>query len=759
MDDPTSDITAVILAAGHGKRMLPVTQWLPKPLVPVDGTPILVRNIGVLRQGGIKRAVVVYGSGCQALPDALDSFMIAGMELEYALQKEQRGTGDAILAALPAVGTASHILIMAGDVAYESLHMDAVLERFREGDVDGCVLLKERPLRDLPKGSVAVLDDDGLLREMVPKPSPGVARRLGSRLVDASLQIVRTDVAEHLRRAPLSEPGELEMSTGLTAWIDSGARVAGVVRPTPRHVTDIQDFVVNSVPWARPLVSVSEIKAAVLGRTDVDLSEHVDHLKPSDVAFVYRQLKRLEGETVGANMQARVKAIASEMFRRQLMAQADPHEPDPGDAAGDLPPDEAVATIEPRLLDGDVSSDVLHGMAVAMARQANTIIGEAVFQESAAVTPASSEPVPFLDRVAVRTPARLAFSSSQGSDISYIIQEKQAVVLNCAVLVDGRWPGRITIERLDRPCIELASDRIGASERITDLGDILGHVPRSDHLVLLKAALRFSGLLDVEPPGGLQQWCDERGGGLRIALESRTQIGSGLGSSAILAAGLIKGLREIGGLVTNDAELLRRSYCCERFYGRSGYQDIIGGASGGVKLIQADATTGLFSPRIRHIELDEARLASIGENVLVFHTGEVHVANPYMLTIAAKYFLRSSDYMYAYETAQQLTHAMADCLEGGEWERLGELLGRYWDDRESFEPGVTPEPAATFRRELEPWTYGTALAGSGHGGYMIAVLKPGARGAVIDYLASQGIGVDQVLAFSPSEKGISVERE
>jgi galactokinase/mevalonate kinase-like predicted kinase len=102
---------------------------------------------------------------------------------------------------------------------------------------------------------------------------------------------------------------------------------------------------------------------------------------------------------------------------------------------------------------------------------------------------------------------------------------------------------------------------------------------------------------------------------------------------------------------------------------------------------------------------------------------------------------------------------MADCLEGGEWERLGELLGRYWDDRESFEPGVTPEPAATFRRELEPWTYGTALAGSGHGGYMIAVLKPGARGAVIDYLASQGIGVDQVLAFSPSEKGISVERE
>jgi galactokinase/mevalonate kinase-like predicted kinase len=233
--------------------------------------------------------------------------------------------------------------------------------------------------------------------------------------------------------------------------------------------------------------------------------------------------------------------------------------------------------------------------------------------------------------------------------------------------------------------------------------------------------------------------------------------GSGLGCSGILAAGLVKGLRVFAGLETNDPELLVRAYCCERFYGRSGYQDIIGGSWGGVKLIQADGATGLFSPRIERLELPPERLAELRENVLVFYTGKPHLDRQYLLTIPAKYFTRAGDYMYAYENGKQLTRAMAEALSHGDWERLGRLIHEYWDDREYFEEGVTPEYAQRLRRDLAEWCFGTALCGSGHGGYMMAVLRSGARDRVLEYLAARQITQEQVLGFAVSPEGSVVE--
>jgi D-glycero-alpha-D-manno-heptose-7-phosphate kinase len=230
-----------------------------------------------------------------------------------------------------------------------------------------------------------------------------------------------------------------------------------------------------------------------------------------------------------------------------------------------------------------------------------------------------------------------------------------------------------------------------------------------------------------------------------------------LGCSAILAAGVLRGLREIAGLPTDLPQLLARTYLCERVYGRSGYQDIIGGAIGGVKLIEADARTGLFCPRVERLPLSAEKMAAVSEHVVLFHTGQARQRSPYLLTIAAKYFTRSADYMHAYQNGKQLTYAMRDALLTGDWQRLGELVSDYWEDRESFEEGVTPEHAGKLRRQLQPYSYGTALCGGGHGGYMMVILRRGAREAALRYLSSQGIKADQVLDYRLTGEGLRVD--
>ncbi len=104
-------LVAVVLAAGKGTRM---GSDLPKVLHPLLGEPLVVHAIRAARTAGATRVVVVVGHGAAQVQATLaDGFP----ELEYAVQDQQRGTGHAVLCALPAL--ADHdgdVLILSGDV-------------------------------------------------------------------------------------------------------------------------------------------------------------------------------------------------------------------------------------------------------------------------------------------------------------------------------------------------------------------------------------------------------------------------------------------------------------------------------------------------------------------------------------------------------------------------------------------------------------------------------------------------------------------
>jgi len=108
-------VTAVILAAGEGKRM---QSDQAKVLHPMAGRPLLDHVLGACEDAGVERAVVVVGARREQVEAWLAARPKGTMQVATAVQAEQRGTGHALLCALPAVGAlgpARDPVVLCGD--------------------------------------------------------------------------------------------------------------------------------------------------------------------------------------------------------------------------------------------------------------------------------------------------------------------------------------------------------------------------------------------------------------------------------------------------------------------------------------------------------------------------------------------------------------------------------------------------------------------------------------------------------------------
>jgi bifunctional UDP-N-acetylglucosamine pyrophosphorylase/glucosamine-1-phosphate N-acetyltransferase len=114
-------LTVVVLAAGEGKRF---RSALPKPLHPVAGRPLLWHVLAAATPLKADRTVVVVGNGADRVTAAVEGFDLG--PVDFAVQADQRGTGDALAAAVGLLGDAGDVLVLSGDTPLVST---ALLER------------------------------------------------------------------------------------------------------------------------------------------------------------------------------------------------------------------------------------------------------------------------------------------------------------------------------------------------------------------------------------------------------------------------------------------------------------------------------------------------------------------------------------------------------------------------------------------------------------------------------------------------------
>ena len=86
---------ALILAAGKGTRMWPLTEDRPKPLLPISGIPIIKRQIDELKKVGVKKLYILIGYQMNEISDYIDKTETE-IEVNYIIQEKQKGTGHAV---------------------------------------------------------------------------------------------------------------------------------------------------------------------------------------------------------------------------------------------------------------------------------------------------------------------------------------------------------------------------------------------------------------------------------------------------------------------------------------------------------------------------------------------------------------------------------------------------------------------------------------------------------------------------------------
>jgi len=127
-------LTIAILAGGHATRLRPLTQTMPKSLIPVAGEPFLAHQLRLLRTAGIERVILCVGYLAEQIQEFAGDGSAFGLNIQYASDGESSlGTGGAIRNALPLLG--DQFFTLYGD-SYVKCDFRAIERAFFDGGKD-----------------------------------------------------------------------------------------------------------------------------------------------------------------------------------------------------------------------------------------------------------------------------------------------------------------------------------------------------------------------------------------------------------------------------------------------------------------------------------------------------------------------------------------------------------------------------------------------------------------------------------------------
>ena len=145
----------MILAAGYGKRLRPLTETTPKPLLPVSGKPMLQHHIERLSALGVTELVVNTSWLAEQIEDYFGDGHRFGVSIRWSREQQPLETGGGIANALPLLGNEPFLLIN-GDV-WTDFPLRLIRDKKLEANTDGWLLLVENPDHN-PQGDFALHD-------------------------------------------------------------------------------------------------------------------------------------------------------------------------------------------------------------------------------------------------------------------------------------------------------------------------------------------------------------------------------------------------------------------------------------------------------------------------------------------------------------------------------------------------------------------------------------------------------------------------
>jgi glucose-1-phosphate thymidylyltransferase len=206
---------ALILAAGQGTRLRPVTLTMPKPLVPVANKSLIIYALDVLKNADLTDIAIVVNSLESPIVTALGDGSALGIRLTYIVQEEQKGLAHAVSLCENFVGNEPFCLFLGDNIFQDK--MQGLLRDFHKTDAEATIAVGE--VSDPKRFGVAELDGRYVKRVVEKAPNPP------SNLAIAGVYLFRPSIFNSIRQIKPSWRNELEITDAIQHLIESGRKV------------------------------------------------------------------------------------------------------------------------------------------------------------------------------------------------------------------------------------------------------------------------------------------------------------------------------------------------------------------------------------------------------------------------------------------------------------------------------------------------------------------------------------------------------
>jgi NDP-sugar pyrophosphorylase family protein len=228
---------AVVMAAGEGRRLRPLTERWPKPVLPIDGRAVLATLLHELAAAGCARVWLVTGHLADQVERVAGDGSAFGLRIDVVHQPAVLGSADAVNRALDA-GAELPVLVSAADTVYSRGDVAAFASAFAASAADGAVAVRLDPPPGPGRGAVR-REDGRVLRMRDDDPeNPWSA---------APLWGLGPAVAERLL---LDEP-PYELGNAFQSAIDEDRTVIAIEIGKTRDLTDPLDLVEENFSYLR----------------------------------------------------------------------------------------------------------------------------------------------------------------------------------------------------------------------------------------------------------------------------------------------------------------------------------------------------------------------------------------------------------------------------------------------------------------------------------------------------------------------------
>ncbi len=196
-----------------------LTEDIPKPMIEVQGRPIMETIIRGLVENGVREVLVVVGYRPEVIKDYFDDGGDFGCAISYVTQVVQDGTGRVVdLAADFSAGDA--FILSYGDILVPAASYADLVEF---SGVDAKITVKVN--EDVSQGGAVFIDDEGWLTGLIEKPRPGEPT---SPYYNAGIYSFSARIFEYTAKLEKSPRGEYELTDAIAAMVEDGLKVKAV---------------------------------------------------------------------------------------------------------------------------------------------------------------------------------------------------------------------------------------------------------------------------------------------------------------------------------------------------------------------------------------------------------------------------------------------------------------------------------------------------------------------------------------------------